>query len=326
MSNSNVGKKFSAFSEKQEVLSFLFILFIIFNYQNLLAEKPCGKILGGFNDDCIIIRKDGLQPIKPKVNMNLYDGDLIVQNSGIEHIYLNLSPFSKMSPIHLNAICIEYEPPENKNLLPKFLRWAKNLESAIHITQNALTRNITYEDIDPVKLYPQPGWRASLFPGESVIFRWDSRLAISFIIKDCQGRVLLRRKTNSETSIELNVDEIRMEPYSKYYWGIEIRGINEIRTDYELKLLDSDIAQIVEIGFADIEKEDLEPLYKKIKKAAYLQFISDLYGDNAELYWKSGQILAEIDKNELDNQYSNEYRLLLINFKDHHKIKSRRIQ
>jgi|GEM_PF-3143829 len=316
MSNDN---NFKNFSTRQKRLVFFFIIIFGVNCQNIFAQKPCGKLLGGLSDDCIVIRGDEHQRLKAKENMILYPEDLIIQKSNVRKINFRLSPFAQKYFIHSNAIWIVYTPQEKKNQPPKFLRWLENLKAAVHLSQNGTSRNINDEDINPKHLYPKPGWRASLLPGESVLFSWESRLAKSLVIIDSQGKLVFRKKLNSETSIELNANEIGMEPFIKYYWGIEIEGIVDIRIDYELKLLDGDIVRIVKIGFEKIEKEALDPTHRELKKAAYLQFISDIYGNDAELYWKSGQILAEIDRDKLDNQPFSRYQLLLKNYRDHHR-------
>jgi len=58
-------------------------------FQNIFAEKkPCGKLLGGFDDDCIVIRGVERERIKPRVEMLLYPGDLILQKSNIKKFVL----------------------------------------------------------------------------------------------------------------------------------------------------------------------------------------------------------------------------------------------
>ncbi len=326
MSNNNT---FKNSLPKHQGIIFLYILFVSVTFQNIFADKkPCGKLLGGFNDDCIVIRGVERERIKPRVDMLLYPGDLILQKSNIEKICINSSGFVKKYDIHPNAIWIDYKHQEKENQLPKFLRWLTILKAAEHLSEYAYTRDINYEDIDPKHLYPKPGWKASLMPGESVLFGWESRSAKSFVIKDAQGNEVFRKQLESESSIELNVNEIGMKPSFKYYWGIEIKGIVDLRIKGELKLLPGDIVQVVNTGLKEIEKEkNLDSTYKALKKAAFLQFISDIYRADAELYWKSGQILARIDRHKLeDKQYRRLDQLLLLNYRGHHKKKLGRRQ
>jgi len=310
---------FKNFYTKQKGLVFLFVLLLIVTYQNIFAAEPCGKLLGGFSDDCIIIRGKERQRLKPKVDMLLYPGDMIIQERKLEKIIFSFSDNGQKIKIHPNAIWIDYTDQKEETKLPKFLRWLDILKAAEHLSKHADTKNINYDDINPKELYPKPGWKASLLPGESILFGWESRLAKSFVIVNAQKKVVFQKKIKSVTSIELNVNEIGIEPSLKYYWGIEVEGIVDIRTDYELQLLDSDIARIVKIDLEEIEKEESEAIQKKLKEAAYWQFISDIYGSDAGLYWKSGQILAEIDRDELeDKQNIRLYQVLLLNYRDHH--------
>ncbi len=291
---------------------------------NVFAKKPCGKLLGGFDENCVVVRNEDQKEQKAVVMMDLYPYDLIIQQNSVQKIILSLSPFARRNEIHQNAIWIVYDPPENKNQAPKFPSWLKNLKRAIRTKYFAVTKEAIDEKVDITKMYPKPGRRASLFPGESILFCWESRLAKSFVVKDHNGSEVFRKKINSETSLELNVKDIGINPFLTYHWGIEVEGIVGIRTDYEIKLLDNDIMDMVGRNFGAIEKEKINPLCMLLRKAAYLQFISDNYRGNVDLYWKCGEMLIRIDPGELagiDKEYQDLYKLLLLNYKNNHEQK-----
>lgn len=315
--------KMMRFSPAPKILVFLLILFLGGGaFRFLFAQqKPCAKLLGGLHDDCIVIRGEERRRIKARIDMFLFPGDIIVQRNGLKEILISEEQNFQPHAIHPTAIWIDCTPPGEESRLPKFLRWLEILKSAEHLVEYAYSRNIYQQNINLDRLYPKPGWRASLPPDEPVLFSWESRLAKSFVVRDRRKeKEVFRKRLNSELTIILKADEIGLMPSKKYFWGLEVEGIVDIRTDYELKLLDDDIARIVKIGFEQIDGDKSPPLRKKLKQAAYLQFISDIYGNRADLYWKSGRILSEIDRDKLkDKKDILLYQLLLVNYKDHHQ-------
>lgn len=316
-------KRFKNVSKRKGWLIVLFTTFVIITCQNIFAEKPCGRLLGGFDEDCIVIRNKDKKEEKAEEMMLLFPFDEILQKNSLDKINLSLSPFVKEEIFNDNLICIKYKEPERESLWRNFFAWIPILRKAIHKSEPAATRAIDSIDYIFVKqYYPLPGKRAAVIPGESIPFAWESGGAKFLVIKDHKGKELYRKNIKSKRAIELNTDEIKMEPYCKYYWGVEIEGIEDIHTDYELGILDDEVIQIIKTGFEKIAEKKLNPIQEQLQKAAYIQFISDNFRDSVDLYWLSGRIIDKIDRSKLklNSEDISLYCLLVINYNKHFEI------
>lgn len=312
-------------SKKRGWLILLFAIFVIITCQNIFAEKPCGRLLGGFDEDCIVIRNKDKKEEKAKEMMLLFPFDVILQKNSIDEVNISLSPFAQIKKFgdFDNAVRIYFREPGEESLWGSPHDWLTFLEKVIHKSDPAATRAIDSFDYIFIKqYYPLPGKYAAVIPGESIPFAWESGGAKFLVIKDHKGKELYRKNIKSKRAIELNIDEIKMEPYCKYYWGVEIEGIEGIHTDCELEVLDDKLIQIVKDGFEEIADKKLDSLEEQLQKAAYIQYISNKYKGNIDLYWMSGRIIDKIDRSKLK---SNEkelllYRLLVINYNKHFEI------
>lgn len=66
-----------------------------------------------------------------------------------------------------------------------------------------------------------------------------------------------------------------------------------------VRLLANDAAQQITADLEQINKEAISAVERALKKAAYLQFISDAYPNDIDLYWLSSLILEEIGEREV---------------------------
>ena len=60
------------------------------------------------------------------------------------------------------------------------------------------------------------------------------------------------------------------------------------------------IGNLISADLDKIKNEKTSKIEKMFKTAAYLQFVSDIYPKEADLYWKSFQILIDINESELN--------------------------
>lgn len=317
-------KKFERVSKKQRWLIYLFAILIIISCRGIFAEKPCGRLLGGFDDDCTVIRNKDKKEEKAEVMMLLFPFDEISQKNSADKIILLLSPFVKIKKTgnYDNTIRIYFREPGEECLWGGLYDWLKSLKRATHKADPAATRAIASIDYIFVKqYYPLPGKWATVIPGESIPFAWESGAAKFLVIKDYKGKEIYRKNIRSKRKIDLNSDEIKMEPYCKYNWGIEIEGLEGVQADYELEIVGDELIQVIKTGFEKIAEKKLDHIREQLHKASYIQMISDNFRDRLDLYWLSGRIIDKIDRSKLklNSEDISLYRLLVINYNEHFK-------
>ena len=86
-----------------------------------------------------------------------------------------------------------------------------------------------------------------------------------------------------------------MRPGEIYRWEIEVPGVPRGRETYALKLLESETADLVSADLKELAEEKIGETERKLRIAAYCQFISDTYPQDVDLYWKSYRVLKGLD-------------------------------
>ena len=123
---------------------------------------------------------------------------------------------------------------------------------------------------------------------QTVRFAWDGS-ANNFVIKDDTSAKIFETAVSGKNFIELIPNDANLKAGQKYIWGLD-----ENAHAYKFTVLDMQIEKEILYGLAEIEKESLSTEKRALKKAAYVQLVSDLYPDKVDLYWLSTQWLSEI--------------------------------
>jgi hypothetical protein len=292
----------------------VFLATLLLTSANVLADNTCALLLAGFQDDCVIIAANG-KSIKPKPMMALYAGDKIVQKSGVSEIAVKYSPFTSVVKLNETTIQIVYRPPSEKNAVLKELKTFLGFEKDNHERRLAGTRTIIAENSDV--LFPQPGYWATVIPGEPVRFSWDRKGSKTIVFRNSSGVEVFSKTLGDKTSIDLTPQEIKMKPAETYYWQIEIQGVPRNSETFSLKLLEKELAELVTSDLARLAEEKLSDPERKLRMAAYCQFISDTYPREVDLYWKSYQLLRELDWRQLSAEEKNLWQILRDRYVQH---------
>ena len=272
-----------------------------------LADNTCALLLGGFQDDCMIVATNN-KSLKPKPMMALFAGDKIIQKSGLDKIVIKCSPFTLITKLNETTLQVVYQPPAEKKAVLKELKTFLGFEKDNHERKIAGTRAIISEESDV--FFPQPGYWATVIPGEPIRFSWDRKGIKKIVFKDSSGAEVFSKGLGDKTSIDLTPQEIKMKPTEIYYWEIEIQGVPRSSETFSLKLLENNLAELVASDLAKLAEEHLGDAERGLRMVAYSQFISDTYPQEVDLYWKSYQILKEIDQTGLSAEEKNLYQLL----------------
>jgi hypothetical protein len=138
---------------------------------------------------------------------------------------------------------------------------------------------------------PQPGDNATLISGQNVTFAWESDGGKYIVFKDNKGAEIFRKDLKGQSSIQLYPEEMGMKTSEVYTWTISGSRSNK---QFKVRLLSSEVARQVTADLKEIEKEAISDTKKMIRKAAYLQFMSDSYPQDIDLYWLSYSVLENI--------------------------------
>jgi len=266
---------------------------IFFSPWPVRGDQPRALLLGGYQNDCRIIRA-GNESVKPKPMMVLYSGDRIVQRSGVNEIIIKCSPFTSVKRLNETTLQISCRPPAEKKAVLKELQAFLGFEKDYHQRRTAGTRALIDKGTDV--FIPQPGPWATVMPGDAVEFSCERKGTKTIVFRDSSGALVFSKALGEETAVKLTPQDISMRPSETYSWEIEIPGVPRGRETYSLRLLGNEMAELVAIDLKKLGEEELGDRERKLKVAAYCQFISDTYPREADLYWKSYQVLKELDE------------------------------
>ena len=266
---------------------------IFFNPWPVRGDQPRALLLGGYQNDCMIIRANN-ESTKPKPMMVLYSGDKVVQRSGVDGIVIKCSPFTSAKKLNETTLQISCQPPAEKKTVLKELQAFLGFEKDTHQRRTAGTR--TLKDGATDVFVPQPGPWATVMPGDIVEFSCDRKGTKTIVFRDSSGARVFSKAFGEATSVKLTPQDIPMKPSETYSWEIEIAGVSRGREKYSLRLLGNEMAELVAIDLKKLGEEGLSDTERKLRTAAYCQFISDTYPQEADLYWKSYELLKGLDK------------------------------
>ena len=160
-------------------------------------------------------------------------------------------------------------------------------------TYKPIPNNISINKGSELDLKLQPGFDVTLLMSETVHFRWDTKNAKTFMIKDNTGKKVFQQYIgNQNHSIDVNLSQINLEAGKKYSWSVD--GNNKV---YSFTILDSDTEKELLKKFAEIEKSFSSNDERLLKKASYAQMLSDDPEYKLDLYWLSYQWLSQISPN-----------------------------
>lgn len=294
-------KKSVDFQFFQNIIGFLLVLVIFFLFNSkIYSTDACALLIGKYKKDCIIIRSGKISK-KPKRMMELFAGDKIIQKSDVEKIKIKCSPFTFIKKLNDTTLEIAHKPPKVRRSIFGELTSFLGFEKEKHESNIAVTRDTGEKFKDSRSIFfPKPGYWATVFAGEPILFSWDRKGIKTIVIRDSTGKEIFRKEFGKGAFIELMPQEIKMKPDMVYYWEIEIKGIPRKSETFCIKLLDDMIGNLISADLDKIKNEKTSKIEKMFKTAAYLQFVSDIYPKEADLYWKSFQILIDINESELN--------------------------
>ena len=138
-------------------------------------------------------------------------------------------------------------------------------------------------------LYLQPGFDVTLLMNQEIHFAWIGKNSTHFVIKDDKGKKIFDESIKDLNSLDINPANLNLKAGQKYSWSID-GDINIFR----FTILDADSEKVLLDNLAEIDAQNISPEERVLKKAAYVQLLSEKYSDSTDFYWLSAQWLLEI--------------------------------
>ena len=259
------------------------------------GEGPIGLIMDGYKEGCTVKRgKDATQHTqKCSYGFELYDEDQIIKipDASAVKIQWLAPPYTRADQVNKTTLKIVSNPPETKQgLLAKLGNAVGLLKRTPHPSTNLWTRGGESAESCRGIITPMPGYGATLLPGVPVRFAWCGK-GKTILFRSADGKIIYRASVEGRSEIPLTPEEIGLKQGIMYTWEIEGIDIDEL---YQVRLIDRKLADVVKIDLAEIDGfKAVEKNEKAIRKAVYLQMVSDLYPKEADLYWQSIQLLGD---------------------------------
>lgn len=161
---------------------------------------------------------------------------------------------------------------------------------------------------DKADLTPSPGFNATLLMNQTVYFAWqiDGK---NFVIRDAKGKTVFEQAVGDSKELEILPGKLKLKAGQQYSWGLD----NDTR--YTFTILPKQIEQELLDNLAELDAEKISAEERAIKKASYIQALSENYPNDFDLYWLSAQWMFEISPT--DKKIKDDKKILLARCIDH---------
>lgn len=152
-----------------------------------------------------------------------------------------------------------------------------------------------------------PGERATLLPGQPVTFSWCANGIKKITITTDTGiKVKEIMVPKGQRSLTMQTDDLGLTSNTPYRWNPN--GANSGESG-RIILLEKENAQVITDAFRSIDQEQGASEDKIIKKAAFIQFISENYSKDYSLGWLQSSIMSELPSQLAEDKRSAVNRL-----------------
>lgn len=256
------------------------LIFVLCLISVASAENYIGIILDGYQKDCLV--QNNGEYFDCKESRQLYAGDKIIKKQNVNSLKIKWAPYAKGKQLDNTSMMVLFDPPKDKKNILRDVKEFLGLVKTGHSISIGATRNGAGEVVF------QPDNNATLISGQKSTFAWEKESGKYIIFKDSNGLEIFRKDLKGEPFIKISPEEIGMKQGEVYFWNIS--GTRNNR-QFKIRLLSPEVAQQVNADLRNIEKENMGTVNEIIQKAGYLQFISDAYPQDIDLYWFSYLIL-----------------------------------
>ena len=255
------------------------------------AENYVGIILDGYQNNCIVqSRGEDYDCMEYK---KLYAGDKIINKQNVDELKIKWAPYASGKALDKTTIIAVFEPPKDKKNIVQSVKRILSFMKTGHVLSIGATRGGVH------MMVPQPGNNATMISGQKSNFICKNGGGKYIIFKNNKGIEIFKKDLKGENSVQISPDEIGMKSGEVYIWYIIGTGTNK---QFNIQVLSQDLTEQVTNDLMEIEKQQISTFEKMIQKAVYLQFMSDAYPQDIDLYWLSYILLQEIKDKSILSQ------------------------
>ncbi len=264
-------------------------------------DKVVGLFLDGYKGSCKIIRgQDTIHDISQ--NENLYQGDLIVKEGGIDDLDIKFYPYARGEEIDSKTLKIVFEPRIEKEGLFTQVLSVLGFEKSRHQVYYAATRGIL--DLDYYSVLKGRGFfyselpleRAAVFTDSKIRFRSPGLNNSYLYIIDSENNTILEQKVSAlDNTYELSLANLSLTPGRCYTWRIGDAG-----GQGEFYVLESTTEASLKKALITSSNQEASIIRPDIQMVIYLKSVSSHLGIEYNLYTLCHQKLEDI-VNEHDN-------------------------
>ncbi len=248
------------------------------------AQNYVGIILSGYEKDCQVTH-DG-KSYDCDERRQIYLGDVIRKKPSVKALKIKWAPYVKGAPrgeTFLEAVADKPETFQAQSYAGAAKQYLQDfVKPAEHRVTSAVTRDSRYRSGFP--------GRATLLPGYPMLISRDGIQVTSLVVLTADGKQILEKPAGDGEFVVIAPEQLPMKPGENY--SVQLKGDGAVRR-FTASIAKKDLETQVLQGLADIDREKLPGAESVVRKAAYLQMISDLYPNNLDFYWLSFQLLRD---------------------------------
>jgi hypothetical protein len=243
-------------------------------------QKTVAWIVGG-HQGCMVTRIENgiLKKYDAELDMKLYPGDRVYKQDDIKSVKFDFMPYAGKKIESKSGLIIVFNPPNKKESIiakfGKFFGLVKVKFKEIRGGSRTLEEMGTGPLENATLIADRKIYFGNYFKGKTVVF------------KELAGKEVFRKSLGDDPV--LIPGKAGLFRGKTYMW--EIRRGETLHYWSLIRVLSKKDESAVKEALKQIDTEKISADEKIVKKAAYLQFVSDLYPDQIDLYWLSYHIL-----------------------------------
>jgi hypothetical protein len=278
--------------KKWFIISLVMVLTVMagvnFSGDCLAQGKVIGLLLDGYQKNCQVLRNGKeCQLIK---GLELFEGDLIIKTPDIKDLKIWYFPYAGRKIESKTQLRMIFTPPQKEtDLVKKFLAIIEFEKE--HVLYNGSSRgNQFYNSMkvqgDLFACGPFP--EATIFAQGEIRFYTGEGDSDLLVLYDADKKELSRTRLENG-KVSLGEGGVKLNPGQIYYWRLG-NQCPYIR----VKVLRPELEQEITTALGQIATDGGNEIEVKLKQAAFLRAISDVYPDQIDMDWLSYEMLRDV--------------------------------
>lgn len=292
---------------KQKNMSLILLASLLLQCPVFANPKPAAVIVNFEDvedDDGFTIEHDPalIGEIEEGSSALLYKGDMLTIPQGRDRLEIAFAPFAELTAEGSKYV-VQYDPPTGlKAIVWKVCDRLLSFWTNVEYAEVAASRGIANSSL-PRQSIPDllPGSDATLLMNQIVNFKWHEPVSGRFSIRDEKGKVIFSKNLTGANSTEIIPSKIGLIPGGEYTWETG-------ETRYRFRIIPQDDEAMIMSQLNLIDADDMSETARIMKKSEYVQYISDCFPAEIDLYWLSTQWLSG---SNMPPDYQKECEMLL---------------